>query len=80
MATLITTDDDSCSVDTDRPLTRTAIEQLVGGKPHLVVLPDNDYLFVTLSTEAKRLNSRATDLADGPVVGDALLCTPDEIA
>lgn len=65
------------------PLTLTCLQLLVGGFIRFIELPTGDVLVVNESAaEFAAINPSASSLAGpaGPIYGDAVLCSPTEIA
>lgn len=66
------------------PLTLTRMQTLVGGFIRFVCLPNDDLMVVNEAhlDGAAPFNSTASALAGklGPIHGDVILCSPEEIA
>ena len=64
----------------ETPLTLTLFRAYVGDKIEFIELLSGDILIV--NPEGQQLNSNANGFigSQGPVMGDAVLCTPEEIA
>lgn len=66
----------------DGPLSLTKLQLLVGGFIRFIDLPSGDFLVVNEAAESVSIiNHSASAIAGrvGPIYGDAVLCTPQEI-